>query len=236
MAIDHRGGLTDRDMPRSTGGELPVVGPDPTLILSSDYPIAVGPDGALYYPKPGDGGLRVMRQAPGGRPMTFATLPPVIEVGPDGKAAAVPWIHGLTAGPDGSLYYAERNAVRRIAADGTVSLVAGNISVPRCERPPAANDDRLGPGLRGLDVTAEGTIYVAASACSALLKITPKGAVSVVLRAEDAWSPTGVAVSGDDLYVLEYRHIKAERREEWIPRIRKLSRGGTASVIATVRR
>jgi hypothetical protein len=36
--------------------------------------------------------------------------------------------------------------------------------------------------------------------------------------------------------VLEYLHIKAERREEWIPRVRKLSRGGTASVIATVRR
>ena len=94
----------------------------------------------------------------------------------------------------------------------------------------------LGPALRGLDVAPDGAIYVAASACSALLKITPKGAVSVVLRAEDAWSPTGVAVSGDDLYVLEYLHIKAERREDWIPRIRKLSRGGTASVIATVRR
>ena len=237
MAIDHRGGLTDRDMPRNTGGELPVVGPDPTLILSSDFPIAVGPDGALYYPQPeGTDRVRIMRVAPSVRPEVFATLPPATEVGPDGKARSVPWIHGLTAGPDGSLYYAERNAVRRIAADGKVTLVAGDIKVPDCVRPPAAREERLGPALRGLDVTPDGTIYVAASACSALLKITPKGAVSVVLRAEDAWSPTGVAVSGDDLYVLEYRHIKAERREEWIPRVRKLSRGGTASVIATVRR
>jgi len=220
MAIDRRGGLTGRQMPRNTGGELPVVGPDPTLILSSDYPIAVGPDGALYYPQPeGTDRVRIMRVAPSGRPEVFATLPPATEVG-----------------PDGSLYYAERDAVRRIAADGTVSLVAGDIKVPDCVRPPAAREERLGPALRGLDVAPDGTIYVAASACSALLKINPKGTVSVALRAEDAWSPTGVAVSGDDLYVLEYRHIKAERREEWIPRVRKLSRGGTASVIATVRR
>jgi hypothetical protein len=237
MAIDHRGGLTDRDMPRNTGGELPVVGPDPTLILSSDYPIAVGPDGALYYPQPeGTDRVRIMRVAPSGRPEVFATLPPATEVGPDGKARSVPWIHGLTAGPDGSLYYAERDAVRRIAADGKVTLVAGDIKVPDCVRPPAAREERLGPALRGLDVAPDGTIYVAASACSALLKINPKGAISVVLRREDAWSPTGVAVSGDDLYVLEYLHIKADRREEWVPRVRKLSRGGTASVIATVRR
>ena len=237
MAIDHRGGLTDRDMPRNTGGELPVVGPDPTLLLSSDFPIAVGPDGALYYPQPeGTDRVRIMRVAPSGRPEVFATLPPATEVGPDGKARSVPWIHGLTAGPDGSLYYAERNAVRRIAADGKVTHVAGDIKVPDCVRPPAAREERLGPALRGLDVAPDGTIYVAASACSALLKINPKGAISVVLRAEDAWSPTGVAVSGDDLYVLEYLHIKADRREEWVPRVRKLSRGGTASVIATVRR
>src|SRR5262249_10525449 len=172
MAIDHRGGLTDRDRPRNTGGELPVVGPDPTLILSSDYPIAVGPDGALYYPRTEGDRVRVMRVAPGGQPAAFAALPPVIEVGPDGTARPVPWIHGLAAGRDGSLYYAERAAVRKVGADGTVSLIAGDIAVPGCVRPPAADDARLGPALRGLDVAADGTVYVAASACSALLKIT----------------------------------------------------------------
>jgi hypothetical protein len=55
----------------------------------------------------------------------FATLPPATEVGPDGKAGSVPWTHGLAAGPDGSLDYVEMAAVRRIARDGTISLVAG---------------------------------------------------------------------------------------------------------------
>ncbi len=237
MAIDHRGRLSQRQMPRGTGGELPVVGPDPTLILSSDFPVAVGPDGAFYYPQAGsDGRVRVMRSAPPDGPKVFATLPAATETGPDGEPLQARWIHGLSAGPDGSLYYTEQRAVRRIAPDGTVSLIADEITVPDCERPPAAADERLGPALRGLDVAADGTIYVAASACSALLKIAPGGSVSVVLRGTDAWSPTGVAVSGDDVYVLEYRHIKADRREDWLPRVRKVSRDGQATVVATVDR
>jgi sugar lactone lactonase YvrE len=235
MALDRRGRFAQRHMPRGVGGELPVVGPDPTLILSSDFPVTVGPDGAFYYPQPmGDDRVRLMRATPDGRPEVVATLPPATEIGPDGRARSVPWIHGLAAGPDGSLYYAEMAAVRRIAPDGAVSLVAGPIEVPGCVRPPAARDLRLGPALRGLDVAADGTVYVAASACSAVLKIAPGGTVSVVLRASDAWTPTGVAVSGDDLYVLEYRYIEAERREDWLPRVRKVSKDGAVSVVATV--
>ena len=40
MTIDLRGRFSQRHMPRGTGGELPVVGLDPTLILSSDFPVA----------------------------------------------------------------------------------------------------------------------------------------------------------------------------------------------------
>lgn len=236
MAIDHRNGFTQRDMPKGTGGDLPVVGPDPTLILSSDFPVAVGPDGALYYPKAEDNRVKVMRVAPGGKPSAFATLPVATEIGPDGKAAPVPWIHGLAAGPGGALYYAERDAVRKVAAAGAVSLVAGKIAVSGCVRPPAATDERLGPALRGLDVAADGTVYVAASACGALLKITPGGEVSVAARAEESWTPTGVAISGDDVYVLEYWFVKSDRREDWLPRVRKLSRDGKATVIAAVQR
>jgi hypothetical protein len=237
MTIDPRRRLSQRHMPRGSGGELPVVGPDPTLIFSSDFPVTVGSDGAFYYPQPeGTDRVRIMRVATAGRPEVFATLPPATEVGPDGKARSVPWIHSLAAGPDGSLYYAEMAAVRRIARDGTVSLVAGDIKVPDCVRPPGARDERLGPALRGLDVTPDGTVYVAASGCSAVLKVAPDGPVSVVLRAWDAWTPTGVTIAGDDLYVLEYRYIESERREDWLPRVRKLSRDGKVSIVAVVER
>jgi hypothetical protein len=236
MAIDRRDGFSGRDMPRDAGGELPVVGRDPTLILSSDFPIAVGPDGALYYPQAVGDRVRLMRLRPGGKPEAFASLPPVLEVDPAGREKAVAWIHGLAAAADGSLYYSERDTVRRIAPDGTIYVVARGVKVPGCVRPPAAKDERLGPGLRGLDVGRDGTIFVAASACGALLKIATDGTVSVALRAEEAWSPTGVAIAGDDVLVLEYWSIKAESREAWIPRVRKLSRDGKVTVLATVRR
>jgi hypothetical protein len=177
-----------------------------------------------------------MRLAPSGDPHVFATLPIAVEMQRDGKAVPVPWIHGLAAGPNGSLYYAERDAVRRIAPDGTVLLVAGKITVPGCVHPPAATEQHLGPALRGLDVAPDGTVYVTASACCALLRISPGGSVSVVLRGSDAWSPMGVAISGGDLYVLEYRYIEADRREDWLPRVRKVSRDGRVAVIATVER
>jgi hypothetical protein len=237
MTIDRQGHFAQRHIPRGVGGELPVVGPDPTLILSSDFPVTIGSDGAFFYPKAGnDGRVRMMRLAPSGSPEVFATLPAATEIDSDGRARSVPWIHGLAAGPDGSLYYAEMAAVRRIARDGAVSLVAGEIKVPDCVHPPAAREERLGPALRGLDVTPDGTVYVAASACSAVVKIAPVGSLSVVLRAADAWTPTAVAVAGDDLYVLEYRYIETERREDWLPRVRKVSRDDKVSIIATVER
>jgi DNA-binding beta-propeller fold protein YncE len=237
LTLDPRGRFTDRDMPRNVGGELPVVGPDPTLILSSDFPVAFGSDGAFYYPQAGpDHRVRIMRKALGAEPSVFATLPLALERGPTGKSEPAPWVHGIAAGPHGSLYYAEQAAERRIAPDGTISTIAEKITVSGCVHPAAITDDRIGPGLRSLDVTRDGTVYVAASACCALLKITPDGTLSVVARGDDSWSPTGVAVSGNELYILEYRYIPAERREDWIPRVRKVASDGTVSVVATVKR
>jgi hypothetical protein len=57
-----------------------------------------------------------------------------------------------------------------------------------------------------------------------------------VLTAEAPWSPTGVAVSGGGIYVLEYLHIPADDRKAWIPRVRKVGTDGTVRTLATVRR
>ena len=236
MAIDKRGAFAQRDIPPGVAGHLSLIGPDPSLIQSSDFPIAVGRDSSLFYPQADGDRVKIMRMAPGGSPAVFAALPPIREVDPEGELKNVPWINGLAAGPGGSLYYAERDAVRRISAEGSVSLVAGNVTVPGCTPPPALEGSRIGTGLRGLDVMADGTIFVAASGCKALLKIGPRGVVEVALGAEAAWTPTGVAISGDDVYVLEYWYPKSERREDWIPRVRKLSRDGKVTVIASVRR
>lgn len=51
MAIDLDGRFANGRMPVSGTGDFTRAGIDPTLILSSDFPIVVGRDGALYYPE-----------------------------------------------------------------------------------------------------------------------------------------------------------------------------------------
>jgi hypothetical protein len=69
-----------------------------------------------------------------------------------------------------------------------------------------------------------------------VLKVTPGGKVTTVIQLQSPWSPTAVALSGSDLYVLEYLHTVVESRREWLPRVRKVSSDGTATIIATVDR
>jgi hypothetical protein len=91
--------------------------------------------------------------------------------------------------------------------------------------------------LRGLAVAGDGAVYVAATGCSALLRIAPGGEIATVLRAEPPWSPTAVAVDDDRVYVLEYLHpAGVVDRKEWIPRVRRQLPGGAISTLVTVRR
>jgi hypothetical protein len=88
--------------------------------------------------------------------------------------------------------------------------------------------------LRGLDVDSHGTVYAAASGCRGVVKITADGKVKTVLKAERPWSPTGIAVHGDDVYVLEYTNANGHLSEGWLPRVRKLGRDGKVATLATI--
>jgi hypothetical protein len=77
---------------------------------------------------------------------------------------------------------------------------------------------------------------VAASGCGALLKISPSGAITTILKADNPWSPTAVTLTGSDLYVLEYLHTTGKNPRDWLPRVRKLAADGTVTVLATVTR
>ena len=84
----------------------------------------------------------------------------------------------------------------------TVTTVVHPVVVKDCDVDPADHkpSNRL-PYLRGLAVDAAGTVYAAATSCHRLLKIAPDGKVETVLKAERPWSPTGVAMHGEDVYV-----------------------------------
>jgi sugar lactone lactonase YvrE len=228
MAMDANGRFANASLPSGPGWEMAQAGANPTLLLSSDFSIAIGGDGNLYYPSSASGGVQIVRLTPSGQRSVLATLPPTAR-GP------LRWVNGLAAGPDGFLYYTGDNMIGRISAQGQVTTVVANIALTGCASIPGMEAD-LGPYLRGLDVDARGTIYVAASGCGRLLKVTPQGQVSTVTQLESPWSPTGVAVSGSDLYVLEYLHTASDNRREWLPRIRKILPDGKVSIVGSILR
>ena len=198
------------------------------VVLSSDFPVTIGRDGRFYYPDGTDRRqIRMVGIDPSGARSVLATLPPVHR-----GSETVTWINGLASGPDGSLYYTEDQAIRKIDLRGRVTTVAEVVAVPKCGSIPGL-DDYTAPYLRGLAVADDGTIYVAASACGALLRVDRAGRVSPVLWTSRPWSPTAVAVHGRDLYVLEYLHTASDNRREWIARVRKITADGRMAIIGT---
>jgi hypothetical protein len=214
-------------------------GVKPTLLYASGgAPLVVNRDGNLYYgsgfPRGDDmapGGHTVTRMAPDGKKTLFA---------PDLKTTLEKLneaVTGLAAGPDGSLFVACPNAILKVKMDGTVTTFLHPVVVKDCDDD-LAKDSRTrffhSPYLRGLDVTEEGTVYAAVTGCRCVVKITQEGKVATVLKAERPWSPTGVAVHGAEVYVLEYTNPNAGPDSGWQPRVRKLGRDGKVTTLATV--
>lgn len=209
--------------PSMPGAEVRSAG---VVVLSSDFPVAIGSDGRFYYPEPGDGKrVRIVGIEPSGARSVRATLPPIREGG-----ETVASLNGLAAAADGSLYYTEERAIRKIDQRGQVSTVADHVRVPGCTAVPGIAAD-MRPYLRGLAVAADGSIYVAASGCAAVLRVDPKGKVSTVLRSSPPWAPTAIAVAGRDVFVLEYLHTVADDRREWLPRVRRIAGSGRVTTL-----
>jgi hypothetical protein len=200
---------------------------NPTMLISTDFPLVIGQDGNLYYPSVREANLRIMRTNPTGVTSAFVTLPRSV-AGP-----AVGWINGLATGPNGSIYYTEDNAVRRITAQGEVSTIATVTPLANRTATPGIEER---PYLRGLKVDGNGVVYVADSADARVLKITADGRVTNILQLESPWAPTDVALFGDIVYVLEYSHTAGDDRLEWMPRVRKIAGDGKSTIIMTVDR
>ena len=230
MTLDAGDRFSGARLPSGSGGEVARIGADPTVILASSYPVAMGRDGNLYFPSHVVGApIQMLKMLPSGQTSIVTNLPATTAGRP------IRDLNGLAAGPDGSLYYTESNAIRRISKEGRVSTVAQNISPATCGSVPGMGPaDR--PLLRGLDVDASGTAYIAATGCGSVLRVTPDGRVSILFQNEGPWSPTGIALLGNDVYVLEFLGTASDNRSEMVPRIRKIAPDGTTTIIATVTR
>jgi len=210
----------------------------PSLIFASGgAPLVVGPDGDLYYGSNGSqedafppGALTVARLSPDGRQDLFApSLKNKLAELNDG-------ITGLASGPDGSIYVATWNGIVKLKSDGSIAKIVHPVEVEDCDSDPADHNpaNASSPLLRGLGVDSGGNVFVAATSCHRVLKITPDGQVTSILKSERPWSPTGIAVSGEDIYVLEYTNANGPATEGWHPRVRKLARDNTVTTLVTV--
>jgi len=210
----------------------------PSLIFASGgAPLVVGPDGDLYYGSNGSqedsfppGATTVVRLSASGRQELFA---PSVK---NKLAELKDGITGLASGPGGSIYVATWNGIVKLNADGSIAKITHPVVVKDCDSDPADHNpaNASSPLLRGLGVDSGGNVYVAATSCHRVLKITPDGQVTSILKSERPWSPTGVAVSGKDIYVLEYTNANGPKTEGWRPRVRKLSRDNTVTTLVTV--
>ena len=198
-----------------------------TLLKTDGNPVTVDRDGTLYFAK---GNLEMARLSPDGT---------VKLLGPSSREVSEKlggWITGLAAAADGSVYVACSSAVLKITPQGTVTTLVDSIALQRLhtDAPATAGGDPK-PSLRGLAVDSRGTVYAAATGRHRVVKIMPNGKIETVLKSERPWSPTGVTVHGQDVYVLEYANAD-EDYTQWLPRIRKLGHDGTITMVASVSR
>ncbi|MCC2970988.1 gluconolaconase [Massilia sp. IC2-476] len=106
-----------------------------------------------------------------------------------GAAASFDTPSALAVTTNGTLYVADtgNNAIRRIAADGTVSTIAA-----------PAEGERRAPLRRpvGLALTRDGYLYIAASAGGRILQLTPEGEVRPLPDADVPASTDGFGPDG----------------------------------------
>jgi hypothetical protein len=237
LVLDASGEFSTQ-LPRLFEKITPAGGKPAVLYASGGAPFVVNQDGNLYYGSgfPGGddltpGGLTLTRLAQDGKRTLFA---------PDLKKALANMneaVTGLATGPDGALLVACPSAILKVKTDGTVTTLVHPVEVKDGEDAFGKEPESPffhAPYLRGLDVAEDATIYAAVTGRRCVVKISREGKVETVLKSERPWSPTGVAVRGKDVFVLEYTNT--DKAKDWAPRVRKLGPDGKVTILADLAR
>jgi len=183
-------------------------------------------DGVLHCVK----GLEVARLTPDGK-VTMVPAPGLKET-----ADRLGGLKGLAVDASDTLFAACPSSILKFKQEGGFVTMLHPVTVKDCDSdpPPNAPAERS-PFLTGLTIGPNGVIYAAATGCRRLLRISPQGKVDVVLKAEAPWAPTGVALHGEEIYVLENTNANADTHE-WQHRVRKIARDGKVTTVLTIPR
>lgn len=233
LALDEKGSFSQTDFTRSHHSprwfkHRTPLGNKPGLIADGGSPLLVGHDGNIYYvcndQQMIPGGLQIARLSPDGQE---SLLNPALA----GVSDKLGGIKGLAQGPDGSLYATYSKTILKINLNGAYSTFMAPVVVEPCE---LNGVEKEAPYLRGIAMDSLGNIYAAATGCGCVIKITPDKKINTLLKAEKPWGPSGVAVHGGDIYVLEHINPNSEGHETWPPRVRKLAKDGKITTLLSM--
>ena len=167
--------------------------------------------------------ILVLKRTSDGRLVTLqgGTRPP-----PQERQPILYSVGGVAFGPDGTIYATDGKNILKITADGRVSTLARDISAEG----PAAEASEGGAAGRvyGLAVDAQGNVFAADFNNRRVVKVAPDGKTTTLLQTESPWSPSGIAISNGELYLLEFGPGPPR------PRVQKLAADGKVTTLATV--
>lgn len=147
-------------------------------------------EGAMYWAEGRDGTAardrtRVVRRAPDGATATLAT-----------GFTRIGW---MSVRPDSALFAIDDGALKRVDRDGRVTVLARGLD----ERSPFHLTLSRRHAVAGLAPAADGSVYVANPGRSRIRRVSPDGRVETFATSPYPWSPWGLAISGETLWVLE---------------------------------
>lgn len=161
-------------------------GPASAARLSRPADVAALPDGSLLVADMENN--RVRRVAPDGAISTFAGGGGYFDLccdsggagdGGPARAAQLYKPGGIAAAPDGVVYIAESNRIRRVAPDGSISTVAGSTRGFAGDGGPAVHALLNRP--TGLHVAADGSLLIADTQNQRIRRMDPAGTMTTLL-------------------------------------------------------
>ena len=187
-------------------------GPSSTAQFSAPFGVAVDAQGMVYVADYGN--ERIRKISPTGIVSTLAGSGTTGHADGAGSEAQFHYPYDLAVDGEGTLYVTDHFAqyIRKVTATGVVSTLAGT----------GQEGFQDGPGAqfnypRGIDVDAQGTVYVADTFNNRIRNITPKGVVGTLAGTGEAGSidghsyeatfdsPEGIAVGArGEVYVTDW--------------------------------
>lgn len=230
------GTLTEVKMPARLGNSGAVGSLDELLAVDAAGNLYVSAGNDFYQRSP-----QILKISPQGDVTLVAGSSPGHA---DGTGAATQFSHIRSAawGPDGTLYVADGDTVRRVTLDGRVTTLARK-PVPgsgpgALENGPwtAADNPQGFQRIFGIAVDARGNVVVADSDNFRVCRISPQGKITTLYRTRLPSKPTGVAIVGDDVYVMDRMFVPMPVVTNWFDthRVRRIAPDGRVTTVVTV--